>query len=585
MFSDLMHSLKMGYLSRQYDIAYITSFICLLIFMGLFYQVAWQYPVNDSFPLIERILDSNFLANDFYTNTFTEFSPRLMLSQEIAAISQLTGIHYTEVIAALNIIRIWLYGLALYYLFLTLTDKNTALVAFSFSALSFLTVPFLPAWWPISYDLTSSNIALVFSMLAWGLTLNNRINSTFIILAISVYFHPLVGLHGFLLSMLIYISFNGFQAFLALLRQPLIYLSGAIYGAVFLSIYLSFEQVISDQRFIAINGEFRHAHHYFLEHMEIEKWISTIALVALSFLITLKINFSKKVSNTIYATMGFSAIMVALGYLFVELYPTRFMYSLIPMRTFPILVPMIVLSIAALAVHKYNKQDYVSFFVLFTPFIPYNHLGLTWYLLPNYHEVILPTIVAIIAVGIATITELKPDILKPLNSFLLRIFKKDNISFSILPISVLSLILAITRFEIEIPTLQNEANIYQWLNTNSSSNDIIVSELNAASNQKIRLIAHRAVVVSKDFPFNETFYEQWYQRYSQIYVERDQARGRIDSLSPAELNQLMDQYSATILLRTKPLEENIYFSPIGSTMGENAMSYIYRNNEEIAHGY
>jgi hypothetical protein len=553
--------------------------------MGLFYQVAWQYPFNDSFPLIERILDSDFLVNDFYTNTFTEFSPRLMLSQVIASISQITNIHYTEVIAFLNIIRIWCYGLALYFLFKTLTDNNTALVAFSFSALSFLSVPFLPAWWPISYDLTASNIALVFSMLAWSLVLRNKINSTFLILTISVYFHPLVGLHGLIISLILYISFNGFHNFLELFKKPLLYLSGAVFFTAFMSIYLSFEQVISDQQFIKINGEFRHAHHYFLGHMDIEKWIFTIALAMSSLFITKKVIKSNQLTNTIYAIIGFSVAMVVLGYIFIELLPTRFMYSLIPMRTFPILVPIIVLSMAVLATNRLDNKDYLSFFVLFLPFIPYNHLGLTWYLLPNQHEVMLPFIMALFSISFSFFSSIYPNTTKPINTRLGKIYNYKNIGLVILPIAIVSLFISIYRFEIIIPKIKSEPPIYKWLNTQTLKKDIIVSEINAANNQKIRLVSRRAVVVSKDFPFNENFYQQWYERYKALYLHRDEARGNIDSLRPDKLNELLDRYSASILLRTKPLDENKHFKLIDSVMGETAMTYIYRNIEVIPHEY
>ncbi len=49
----------------QPSIIHYVCLIALIIFMGLFYQEAWQYPVIDSFPLIERLLDPSFLPMDF----------------------------------------------------------------------------------------------------------------------------------------------------------------------------------------------------------------------------------------------------------------------------------------------------------------------------------------------------------------------------------------------------------------------------------------------------------------------------------------------------------------------------------------
>jgi hypothetical protein len=585
MFNDQTYISEINLKSKVNSIAYSASFICLLIFMGLFYQAAWQYPVNDSFPLIERLLNSNFLLNDFYTNTFSEFSPRLMLAKIVVGVSQLTGIHYTDVIAYGNIFRIWVYGIALYLFFLSLSDYKTALIAFGFSALSFLSMPFLPAWWPVTYDLTASNTSLLFAMLAWACTVKGHINSTFILLTIAVYFHPLAGLHGLLISLMLYFASFDLKSFYALLKQPLIYISGALFAIVFLSIYLSFDQVISDERFIDINGRFRHGHHYFFQHMDIEKWISTIILVFMCLYITVKMKLKTNISRIILTTIIFSVAMIVLNYVFIELFPSRFAYSLTPMRAFPILVPMVILSIALLAMQKFKEKDYISFYILFIPFLPYKQLGLTWYLLPNYHEVVLPTIAAIFSITFALLSRRCSNILKPVNNVIVKFIPYGNIAVAILPVAFVSLLLSIVRFEIKIPSLKTEAPIYQWLNDNTSNTDVIISELNAANNQKIRLIARRAVVVSKDFPFNEKFYEQWYRRYKDIYVERDKARGHVDALSANRLNDISDRYSATILLRSKPLEKNDHFSLLGTVMGEKAHSYVYRNNKVILHGH
>ena len=563
--------------ANQAKLMHAGSFLLMLLFMGLFYQVSWQYPVVDSFPLIERLIDPSFLNNDFYTNTFGEFSPRLALAQMVVFASETLGIHYTQVIAYGNILRIWLYGIALYLFFLQLSDTNVALTAFAFAALSFLSMPFLPAWWPITFDFTASNVALVFSMFAWFVTLRNNISLALILLSVAVYIHPLVGVHSFIIAMLIYLSYHGFSAFLALFKQPGVYAAGALFAAIFLYLYSSFSQVLSDERFIEINGVFRHGHHFLFGHMDIEKWISTILMVVICIAITFKLKPSKKIALTTYAVIILSSLMILLNIVFVEIIPTRFMVSFIPMRAFPILVPMVILSWALLAVHKFQRKDYVSFFMLFLPFLPYHKLGLTWYLLPNYHELALPMLLALLAISTAIITEYKPDTFKLINRLINHLVKKPNIGLAILPIAVMAAALAIFKMDTRIPNIDSEASIYKWLNTHTQTSDLIVAELNAANNQKLRLIARRAVVVSKDFPFNEKYYEQWYERYSRLYVTRDEARGNIDSLNEQQLNSLLDEFEATILIRTKPIAGDTHFELIGETEGETAMSYIYRN--------
>lgn len=558
-----------------------TSFILLLAFMGLFYQVAVQYPVIDSFPLIERLLDPSFLHNDFYTNTFKEFSPRLASSKAIVWISQMTGLDYQYVIAYGNIIRIWLYGVALFLLFLSLTDKNTALIAFAFSALSFLSMPFLPAWWPISYDLTSSNIAMVFAMFAWVYAVKGSVQVSFIFLSIAVFIHPVIGIQGVLISIVIYIALHGFSPFLKLFTTISVYPFALLFLAGFLFNYLSYQQLLSDQEFIEINGFFRHAHHFIFSHMDIEKWLSTFLMIALAILITrhLPTDSSDKINTLSYAVISYALLMMAFGYVFVELYPTRFMISFIPMRAFPILVPIIVLAFARLAMSYWNKGSYSNFLLLFLPFLPYHKVGLTWFLFPDSHQLMLPLLIIGCIATLLLLQEFSPFSFKFIDSKIKQVLPKLNISIVLLPIAVLAFLLSVTKFNINIPTLENSKKVYSWLKDNTSEDDLIISEINATDNQKVRLVARRPIVISKDFPFNEIFYKEWQQRYSDVYATKEESRGHIDSLTESELNHILDKYNATILIRTKAFDSPEEFTLIGQAQGEKAMSYIYRNKE------
>lgn len=566
-------------MSKYFDSYWsLFSFICLALFMGLFYQVAWQYPVTDGFPLIERLLDSNFIKQDFYTNTFEEFSPRLATAKFIVAISVALDMDYTLVIAYGNIIRIWLYAIALYCLFYNLTDKKTALLAFSFSALSFLSMPFLPAWWPISYDLTSSNIALVFAMFSWVLAVRGAVSSTFILLALTVHIHPVVGVQALLISLLIYFCIYKVDGLLTSLRNIKVYISAIAFLTVFLITYFSFEQVLPDKDFIAINGQFRHAHHFEFSHMEIEKWLSTILMVSACLIITKWHNRKDECRDLITIPIAiYSTLMVFLGYVFAELYPTRFMISFIPLRAFPILVPIIMLAFARLAINRFDNKDYLSFFLLFLPFLPYNHIGLTWYLLPNHHSMVLPIIITTLVLTIIII-QMNYRIISDLTNRQLDRIIRCDFGVSLLPISLFAIALTLIKFEIDIPKLNTEPGIYSWINLNTDKDSIIISELNAADNQKIRLVARRAVVISKDFPFNENFYHEWKDRYVDIYLHRDHARGRIDGLTENQLNELADKYKATHLIRTKPLLNEKHFTLVGNSLGENNTAYIYENN-------
>jgi hypothetical protein len=315
--------------------------------------------------------------------------------------------------------------------------------------------------------------------------------------------------------------------------------------------------------------------------MEIEKWLSTIFMIiaCLGITLYLKKPGSSDKENITYIVIGYATLMTCLSYLFAELYPTRFMISFIPMRGFPILVPILVLAFARLAYDQWENQKYCNFWLLFLPFLPYSRVGLTWYLLPGLHELTLPMLIMLLVLIILFIDHFNILSFKPIDNMLHKAINQAPMAILILPISMAALLLAIVRFDINIPSFDNNPKLYQWINDNTAQDDVILAELNAANNQKLRLLSRRAVIISKDFPFNELFYSQWYQRYSDVYQHRDIARGRIDTLSEDELNNIMDKYSANILLRTLPLESTSKFSLLAEAAGEKGNTYIYRNNE------
>jgi hypothetical protein len=563
--------------SRFEDNWSLLAFALLLLFMGLFFQSAWQYPVIDSFPLIERLLDPAFLANDFYTNTFSQFSPRLVTAKIIILLANITGQDYTDIVAVANIIRIWLYGIGLYFLFLALSDKKTALIAFSFSALSFLSVPFLPAWWPVTFDFTSSNIALVTAMFAWVYAVKARVRTSFVLLTITACLHPVVGLHSMFIAILIYISIHGWKSLLGLLGSISIYPFAMAFAAVILFNYFSYEQVLSKERFIEINAQYRHAHHFIFSHMDIQKWISTLLMCSICIVIFLWLKSRNEQDKLTVPVLLYSAVMILLGLFFTDLYPTRFMVSFIPMRAFSILVPIIILAVAKLAIYEWKESNFINFFLIFLPFLPYGQVGLTWYIFPDAHELMLPLSITLTVCMIIVLNHLGWLRYTAINKLIGSIFKQSSLGIFILPIALAALALALIKFEINTPTLDSSPEIYSWVNENVPENDVIIAELNAADNQKLRLLARRAVVISKDFPFNELFFEDWYQKYSDIYIDRDNARGRIDALDTTSLNLLMDKYQAQILIRSQPLQPSKEFEFLTQVSGEKALAYVYKN--------
>jgi len=557
--------------------------VMLTLFMGLFFQVAWQYPVVDSFPLIERLLNPEFLPNDFYTNTFDAFSPRLILASCIAYTSQLLDIHYTYVVAYGNIVRIWVYAIGLYWLFKQLANHQVALIAFALSALSFLSVPFLPAWWPVTFDFTASNVALTFSIFAWGMVIRKNVASALMLMTGAVVFHPLVGVHGVILCLLIFISYHGWAALWPLFKSVPIYIASGIFCCAFLALYLSFDKVLDDARFAEINGLYRHAHHFLLGHMDMEKWLSTGLMLALSLVLLFKLDIPSSLRRLTITIYGYAITLTLLGFLFIEVWPTRFMVSFIPMRAFPIIVPIMVQIWSLFSYELFKRKYFIAFLATFIPYLPYKQVGLTWFVFPNHHELMLPLVMIPISLILIFLFTRQHKLLTTTNhrihTWINKLTQNPQPVIFLAPIALVALGLAFVRFDLNIPNLKQEPPVYQWLLENTAADEVIVSELHGANNQKIRLLSKRAVVVSKDFPFNEQFYEAWYSRYSSLYIERDQARGNIDNLEEDILWNLMRRYDASILIRTKAIPSPSKFKLIGEVAGEKGDVIVYRINK------
>lgn len=594
---------------KAYGAWYVFGVVGMAIFMALFYQVAWQYPVVDSFPLIERIRNPQFLLNDFYTNTLVDYSPRKNIAHFIVFGSELFDVSHHYFIGWLNVVRIFVFSIGLYFLYSGLTrEKSVSFVAFYLSCLSFLAVPNLPAWWPITYDLTASSLSGMFAVIAWACVVRAKVVVCLLLLTASVFYHPLVGVQSTLLAIVLFVALYGWKALLPLFRSPRIYVAGSVLLAVFLWVYLPYEKVVDDQSFIAINAQFKHSHHFFSTHIEAVKWVGLLIYMSGFFYFFLRVGI-KSHTNPVSDVGGvngheltnlgsnkffipllvYVAAMFFVNFLWVDIYPNRTAISFIPFRAVTILVPVFVLCLARYMVMSFQEKRYTSFLMCHFPFLPYDHVGLTWFIFPDAPPLTLPLLVFCLVFILIVFCDHLKNIFSSIDHVIGQVVEKfcaSKIEKAMFPVFSLAVLFSVVRFELDIPTLDNQPAIYRWISENTRSDAIVLGELNAVNNQNFRLLTERAVVVSKDFPFAERHYQEWYQRYRDVYEYQPVSRGRVDKRSADELQQVMNKYGASILIRTKMLEANHHFEEIGRAAGEKSQAIVYRlrdNNKLSAH--
>lgn len=226
--------------------------------------------------------------------------------------------------------------------------------------------------------------------------------------------------------------------------------------------------------------------------------------------------------------------------------------------------------------YKFKSKDYVAFALLHIPFIP---------VLTDDPE--LSTTAILIAFMYAIITDILMKKNRRLKLFPDKFnFKKANLKYIYLFLISLAFIGSYLAFNktlsFDVPDIDEKENeVYLWLNENSPKDSTILSEIKVGNlvNQKIRLLAKRAVPVSKEFPFNGKYYKEWSQRYLEIYNGIIDNKGYIDSLTGERLNQLSEKYHIDYILRTRKLGESEFFKlektiQLSDVFGERLV-YIY----------
>ncbi|MEM9102348.1 MAG: DUF6798 domain-containing protein, partial [Pseudomonadota bacterium] len=395
------------------------------------------------------------------------------------------------------------------------------------------------------------------------------------------------GVHSVIIALVLFMARWGFSGILSALKQPGAYIGGLLFLATFLWVYLPYEKSVSNEDFIQINALFKHSHHFFSAKIDSEKWIGFgVYLVGFLYMLwcikrtrdceTIDIHETKDFYTI--PILGYTLFWLIVNVIFVDWYPTRTTVSLIPLRAFPILVPVFLLVYAKYLEYQLANGHYILFFALHLPFLPYQSVGLTWFVFPDDHPLTLPVTIFFVVLLLTMVCDKWGNLFKLIDERLDTLFRYHSLSVIMLPAFIVALLFALYRFQINIPTFDNQPPIYQWIYQNTPQDAVIVSELQAANNQNLRLLARRAIVVSKDFPFAEKFYHQWYERYQDVYEYQPISRGRIDQRSVEELAAIAKKYQAYYLIRTQALADNNHFQLLDKVQGEKGLAYIYRLN-------
>ena len=575
--------MKNGIGIKYSDFVLYLTLVLIGLFSVFYYQAAWGWPVIDSYPQVERLMDSNYLSNDFYTNTFEDFSPRLYLSYFYIFGADLFKIKYSVFIGYLNLLRIFLLSISIYTLFRVLSEnKYVALIGTFIGSVSFYSVPKIVAWFFSKPVFSNAEFALVFIIFGLALLYRRKVSLAFILFSVAMLLHPVITIHGLLLGGMLSIPKIGLRN-LSRVFNLRSFLSIGLLMTAFLLSYIPYENslkgygLLSSEEFTNINAILRHPHHFISSTFGMESWlVFMIYMVTMVYMVViLRSRLPKSLLSFFKMYAMYLPLVVAAGYLFVEVIPVKSVVTLMPYRSF-VFIPLIYLFVYSFYMHyKFLQKDYLSFVLLHIPYIP---------ILTNDLEV--STLAVIIAFIYSGVTDFLNSKNIKLSIYIDQyIFRKIDIKY--LYLILISIAIATSyqfldkKFTFNIPEVNaHENQVYSWLKENTSEDAIVYSEISVdyLVNEKIRLLAERAIPISKDFPFNEKYYKEWSQRYIHLYNGIYENDNYVNNLTSEELYQLSQQYQFEYILRTKELKKNQYFNLENTLKLRQRTIYIYSSS-------
>ena len=131
---------------------------------------------------------------------------------------------------------------------------------------------------------------------------------------------------------------------------------------------------ISNEEFVFLYGYIRQPHHIIPSSFPIQNWRSFLSLMISGFLfISASQKLSKNDKNNFFIIICMSLILLLLGYVFVEIYPTALIAKLQFARTTPFAQLIVLISLSVLITEHYDKKNFSLCFLLLL--LPINKNG------------------------------------------------------------------------------------------------------------------------------------------------------------------------------------------------------------------
>lgn len=466
----------------------------LIIFSLLYFLLfntsnAFEWTTVSYIPLIYRLEDPTFLINDFFTNSNFN-TPRIFPVMVFRLLSnnllQVNRVLYLIKLLIMTITPIFVYMFLnlitdkiLVYIDIIIEKKVQYFITFLSVVLLYINYDYEVFGWGSIIDfkfLSSMQIAFFLGLIGNVIHLKDfRFKYLFVILflSISTFFHPIIGFF----SLLILISFELFfyGANIKLIR--ITFYSISVLSVIGLMLHMFSSNGLSTIDYINIYIRYSHPDHYLVTYI-FENNIFGYIYFNFIYVILVILNYKVSCLRNIRLILYFYVIFYAFGisqYLFIEIFPVKFIATLGPSRFFvfrEILLTPLILSTIFLYIDKY-KNTYVE----------------------------LEQLVSEISLFFQNLAR-----------FIFHVFR-SKINLSIFTILSLLIFFFVTYDDpFNLSKNPSKSELIEWISNNTEEESVffIVGDINDTF--IIRVLAQRAVFIDNAFSFDENFMEEYYAR-------------------------------------------------------------------------
>jgi hypothetical protein len=341
--------------SGFYKLLAISLFIsAILIILTYFNTTAVHWPGSENLNAVCRLLQSNCLTEDFFTNSSSDINPRLPYVYFLSGITKIANNGIAGGLAVMKALLLVLLPIAISLIFIVAINEHTAnkgkvqLVASPANIIAIISAPlfvfFLQsifakilsiAWWsPLTFAPTAQNFSLLLTISGFLFVWLDRKSVGAIFIIVGTVIHPAVAIFSSVFSLISLCKFNSIKN---TYRFVCTGLGANLVGAIFVKIFFETNFTISSQDFVRIYAFEAHPAHYIPSQFETYSripWIALFSLVSIGLLVSTVVLYklnSAAWKNSFFAFITyFSSILIQ--FLFVEINQIKLIAQLGPSR-------------------------------------------------------------------------------------------------------------------------------------------------------------------------------------------------------------------------------------------------------------